>query len=112
MDPRPVFFPQRDHGTWRGVLPSFVAAIAMSKSCSFGSFRRGLRNQSAALIALSAVRTESGESGSWPLLVRTDMPLHLIFLIGSLVWRKIQKREAWMPRDRFFGLRIADRCDG
>jgi hypothetical protein len=35
-------------------------------------------------------------------LVRTDMPLALvIFLIGFLVWWKIQKREAWIPRDRF-----------
>src|SRR5437763_1576979 len=33
----------------------------------------------------------------------------LIFLIGFLIWRKIQKQEAWRPRDRFliFGLLTA-----
>jgi 4-amino-4-deoxy-L-arabinose transferase-like glycosyltransferase len=36
-------------------------------------------------------------------LVRTDMPLaFVIFLIGFLIWRKIQKEEAWKPRDRIY----------
>ena len=82
---------------WR--LPSFVAAIAMSillfrvAAVAYGSV--------AALIALSAFGLNL-VSPRLATLVRTDMPLALvIFLIGSLVWRKIQKREAWMPRDRF-----------
>ena len=82
---------------WR--LPSFVAAIAMSillfrvASVAYGSV--------AALIALSAFGLNL-LSPRLATLVRTDMPLALvIFLIGFLVWWKIQKREAWIPRDRF-----------
>jgi 4-amino-4-deoxy-L-arabinose transferase-like glycosyltransferase len=34
-------------------------------------------------------------------LVRTDMPLALVlFAIGSLIWEKIRRREAWPTRDR------------
>ena len=82
---------------WR--LPSFVAAIAISillfraAAVAYGSV--------AALIALSAFGLNL-LSLRLATLVRTDMPLaFLIFLIGFLVWRKIQKREAWIPRDRF-----------
>ncbi|HEX3280552.1 MAG TPA: hypothetical protein VHR36_04925, partial [Pyrinomonadaceae bacterium] len=36
-------------------------------------------------------------------LVRTDMPLALvIFLIGLLIWQKIEKQEEWKPRDRVY----------
>src|SRR5438093_5170884 len=36
-------------------------------------------------------------------LVRTDMPLaFVIFLIGLLIWQKIQKQEEWKPRDRVY----------
>src|SRR5260370_6787900 len=36
-------------------------------------------------------------------LVRTDMPLALvIFLIGLLIWQRIQREEAWKPRDRVY----------
>jgi 4-amino-4-deoxy-L-arabinose transferase-like glycosyltransferase len=82
---------------WR--LPSFVAAIAMSillfriVAVAYGSV--------AALIALSAFGLNL-LSPRLTTLVRTDMPLAcLIFLIGLLIWRKIQKQEAWIPRDRF-----------
>jgi len=82
---------------WR--LPSFVAAIAMSillfrvAAVAHGSV--------AALIALSAFGLNL-LSPRLATLVRTDMPLAcLIFLIGLLIWRKIQKQEVWIPRDRF-----------
>jgi 4-amino-4-deoxy-L-arabinose transferase-like glycosyltransferase len=82
---------------WR--LPSFVAAIAMSillfriAAVAYGSV--------AALIALSAFGLNL-LSPRLATLVRTDMPLAcLIFLIGLLIWRKIQKQEVWIPRDRF-----------
>src|SRR6266571_3203620 len=82
---------------WR--LPSFAAAIAMSillfrvAAVAYGSV--------AASIALSAFGLNL-LSQRLATLVRTDMPLALvIFLIGFLVWWKIQKREAWIPRDRF-----------
>ena len=82
---------------WR--VPSFIAAIAMSillfrvAAVAYGSV--------AALIALSAFGLNL-LSPRLATLVRTDMPLALvIFLIGFLVWWKIQKREAWIPRDRF-----------
>ncbi|PYJ99929.1 MAG: hypothetical protein DME68_02315 [Verrucomicrobia bacterium] len=90
---------------WR--LPSFVAAIAVSillfraAAVAYGSV--------AALIALSAFGLNL-LSLRLATLVRTDMPLaFLIFLIGFLIWRKIQKQEAWRPRDRFliFGLLTA-----
>jgi 4-amino-4-deoxy-L-arabinose transferase-like glycosyltransferase len=36
-------------------------------------------------------------------LVRTDMPLALvIFLIGLLIWQKIQRQEEWKSRDRVY----------
>ena len=88
-------------------LPSFVAAIAVSillfraAAVAYGSV--------AALIALSAFGLNL-LSLRLATLVRTDMPLaFLIFLIGFLIWRKIQKQEAWRPRDRFliFGLLTA-----
>ncbi len=82
---------------WR--LPSFVAAIAGSillfraAAVAYGSV--------AALIALSAFGLNL-LSLRLATLVRTDMSLaFLIFLIGFLIWRKIQKQEAWRLRDRF-----------
>ena len=36
-------------------------------------------------------------------LVRTDMPLALvIFLIGLLIWKKIQRQDEWNVRDRVY----------
>src|SRR5205809_1966300 len=90
---------------WR--FPSYIAAIAVSillfraAVVAYGSI--------AALIALSAFGLNL-LSLRLATLVRTDMPLtFLIFLIGVLIWRKIQKQEAWRPRDRFliFGLLTA-----
>jgi 4-amino-4-deoxy-L-arabinose transferase-like glycosyltransferase len=81
---------------WR--LPSLLAAIALaillfrSASSAYGSV--------AGLIAFSAFGLNL-LSPRLATLVRTDMPLTLvIFLIGLLIWKKIQKQEAWNSRDR------------
>jgi 4-amino-4-deoxy-L-arabinose transferase-like glycosyltransferase len=83
---------------WR--LPSLLAAIAISvllfrtASPDYGTI--------AGLIALSAFGLNL-LSPRLATLVRTDMPLaFVIFLIGILIWRKIQKEEAWKPRDRIY----------
>jgi hypothetical protein len=83
---------------WR--LPSLLAAIAISillfraASLAYGTI--------AGLIALSAFGFNL-LSPRLATLVRTDMPLaFVIFLIGLLIWRKIQKEEAWKPRDRVY----------
>jgi 4-amino-4-deoxy-L-arabinose transferase-like glycosyltransferase len=83
---------------WR--LPSLLAAIAISvllfrtASLAYGTI--------AGLIALSAFGLNL-LSLRLATLVRTDMPLaFVIFLIGFLIWRKIQKEEAWKPRDRIY----------
>ena len=82
---------------WR--LPSFLAAIGLSiflfrsATSAYGT--------SAGAIALGAFGFNL-LSPRLATLVRTDMPLALaIFLIGSLIWRKIQKEEPWRSRDRF-----------
>src|SRR5437667_3934766 len=81
---------------WR--LPSFLAAIAMAillfraATSAYGRI--------AGVIALSAFGLDL-LSPRLATLVRTDMPLALvIFLIGLLIWRKIQKEEPWKSRDR------------
>jgi 4-amino-4-deoxy-L-arabinose transferase-like glycosyltransferase len=86
------------HAAWR--LPSLLAAIAISillfrtASLAYGTI--------AGLIALSAFGLNL-LSLRLATLVRTDMPLaFVIFLIGFLIWRKIQKEEAWKPRDRLY----------
>ena len=83
---------------WR--LPSLLAAIAISillfraGSLAYGTI--------AGLIAFSAFGLNL-LSPRLATLVRTDMPLALvIFLIGLLIWRKIQKEEAWRTSDQFF----------
>jgi len=83
---------------WR--LPSLLAAIAISillfrtATLAYGTI--------AGLIALSAFGLNL-LSLRLATLVRTDMPLaFVIFLIGFLIWRKIQKEEAWKPRDRIY----------
>ena len=83
---------------WR--LPSLLAALAISvllfraASLAYGTI--------AGLIALSAFGLNL-LSLRLATLVRTDMPLaFVIFLIGFLIWRKIQKEEAWKPRDRIY----------
>ncbi len=81
---------------WR--LPSLLAAIALaillfrSANIAYGSV--------AGLIAFSAFGLNL-LSPRLATLVRTDMPLALvIFLIGLLIWKKLQKQEAWNSRDR------------
>jgi 4-amino-4-deoxy-L-arabinose transferase-like glycosyltransferase len=83
---------------WR--LPSLLAAIALSiflfrsATSAYGT--------SAGAIALGAFGFNL-LSPRLATLVRTDMPLALvIFLIGSLIWRKIHKEEPWRSRDRFY----------
>jgi 4-amino-4-deoxy-L-arabinose transferase-like glycosyltransferase len=83
---------------WR--LPSLLTAIAISvllfraASLAYGAI--------AGLIAISAFGLNL-LSPRLATLVRTDMPLaFVIFLIGVLIWRKIQKEEAWKARDRIY----------
>lgn len=81
-------------------LPSFLAAIALevflfrAASSAYGSI--------AGLIALSAFGLNL-LSPRLATLVRTDMPLaFVIFLIGLLIWQKIQRHEEWKSRDRVY----------
>ena len=83
---------------WR--LPSFLAAIALAillfrvASSAHGSI--------AGLVALSAFGLNL-LTPRLATLVRTDMPLALvIFLIGLLIWKKIQRRDEWNLRDRVY----------
>src|SRR5206468_9125134 len=76
---------------WR--LPSLLTAIALSillfrsAGSAYGSI--------AGLIALGAFGLNL-LSPRLATLVRTDMPLaFVIFLIGLLIWQKIQKQEEW-----------------
>src|SRR5438067_3545783 len=82
--------------SWR--LPSLLAAMALAvllfrTACSaYGTI--------AGLVALGAFGLNL-LSPRLATLVRTDMPLALvIFLIGLLIWRKIEGQEEWKPRDR------------
>jgi 4-amino-4-deoxy-L-arabinose transferase-like glycosyltransferase len=84
--------------SWR--LPSLLAVIALAvllfrhASYAYGSI--------AGLVALSAFGLNL-LSPRLATLVRTDMPLALvIFLIGLLIWQKIQRQEEWKPRDRVY----------
>src|SRR6059036_1135083 len=83
---------------WR--LPSFLAAVAMAillfraATSAYGSV--------AGLIAFSAFGLNL-LSPRLATLVRTDMPLALvIFLIGLLIWEKIERQEEWKPWDRVY----------
>jgi 4-amino-4-deoxy-L-arabinose transferase-like glycosyltransferase len=83
---------------WR--LPSLLASIAISILL----FRAGslAYGPIAGLIAFSAFGLNL-LSPRLATLVRTDISLALvIFLIGLLIWRKIQKEEAWRTSDQFF----------
>src|SRR5206468_3797169 len=82
--------------SWR--LPSLIAAMALAvllfrTACSaYGRI--------AGLVALGAFGLNL-LSPRLATLVRTDMQLALvIFLIGLLVWRKIEGQEEWKPCDR------------
>ena len=84
--------------SWR--LPSLLAAIALSILLfrSAGSVYGSI----ASVIALGAFGLNL-LSPRLATLVRTDMPLALvIFLIGLLIWKKIQRQEEWKPRDRIY----------
>ena len=83
---------------WR--LPSFLAAIALAillcwvASSAYGS--------TAGLVALSAFGLNL-LTPRLATLVRTDMPLALvIFLIGLLIWKKVQRQHKWNLRDRLY----------
>src|SRR5205807_953749 len=83
---------------WR--LPSFLAAVALalllfrSAESAYGL--------TAAIIALGAFGLNL-LSPRLATLVRTDMPLALvIFLIGVLIWKKIQRQDEWKSRDRVY----------
>jgi 4-amino-4-deoxy-L-arabinose transferase-like glycosyltransferase len=83
---------------WR--LPSLLAAIALAillfraASSEYGSIA-GLAALSAFGLNLLSPRLAT--------LVRTDMPLTLvIFLIGLLIWQKIQREDEWTLRDRVY----------
>ena len=83
---------------WR--LPSFLAAIALAillfrvASSAYGSI--------AGLVALGAFGLNL-LTPRLATLVRTDMPLALvIFLIGLLIWKKIQRQHEWNVRDRVY----------
>ena len=83
---------------WR--LPSFIAAIALASllfrvaSLAYGSI--------ASLVALGAFGLNL-LSPRLATLVRTDMPLSLvIFLVGLLIWQKIQTQHEWTLRNRVY----------
>src|SRR5206468_3318316 len=83
---------------WR--LPSFLAAIALAillfrcASYAYGSI--------AGLVALSSFGLNL-LSPRLATLVRTDMPLaFVIFLIGLLILKKIQRQDEWNLRDRVY----------
>jgi len=83
---------------WR--LPSFLAAIGIMMLL----FRAAtsVYGSTGDLIALGAFGLNL-LSPRLATLVRTDMPLALvIFLIGLLIWQKIQREEAWKPKDRVY----------
>jgi 4-amino-4-deoxy-L-arabinose transferase-like glycosyltransferase len=84
--------------SWR--LPSLLAAIALAvllfrtASSAYGSI--------AGLVAFSAFGLNL-LSPRLATLVRTDMPLaFVIFLIGLLIWQKIERQDEWKPRDRVY----------
>ena len=84
--------------SWR--LPSLLAAVALAvllfrtASSAYGSI--------AGLVALSAFGLNL-LTPRLATLVRTDMALaFVIFLVGLLIWQKIERQEVWKPRDRVY----------
>jgi 4-amino-4-deoxy-L-arabinose transferase-like glycosyltransferase len=84
--------------SWR--LPALLAAIALAvllfraASSAYGSI--------AGLVALGAFGLNL-LSPRLATLVRTDMPLTLvIFLVGLLIWQKIERQKEWKSRDRVY----------
>jgi 4-amino-4-deoxy-L-arabinose transferase-like glycosyltransferase len=83
---------------WR--LPSLLATIAIALLLFHAA--TSAYEATAGLIALSAFGLNL-LSPRLATLVRTDMPLTLvIFLIGLLIWWKIQKEEEWKLRDQAY----------
>src|SRR5262245_40551402 len=83
---------------WR--LPSLLAAVALAALL----FRvaRSAYGSIAGLVALSAFGLNL-LSPRLATLVRTDMPLaFVIFVIGLLIWQKIEEEEKWESRDRVY----------
>ena len=84
--------------SWR--LPSFLTAIALAVLL-FRSAGRAYESIGG-LVALSAFGLNL-LSPRLATLVRTDMPLaFVIFLIGLLIWQKIERQEEWNSRDRVY----------
>jgi 4-amino-4-deoxy-L-arabinose transferase-like glycosyltransferase len=84
--------------SWR--LPSFLAAIALAVLL-FRNANSAYRSI-AGLVAFSAFGLNL-LSPRLATLVRADMPLaFVIFLIGLLIWQKIERQEEWKPRDRVY----------
>jgi len=83
---------------WR--LPSLLAAIALAILLFRGA--SSVYGPMAGLVALGAFGLNL-LSPRLATLVRTDMPLTLaVFLIGLVIWQKIQREDAWTPRDRVY----------
>src|SRR4029434_8094907 len=83
---------------WR--LPSLVAALALAVVL-FRAAKEAY-GKVAAVIALSAFGLNL-MSPRLATLVRTDMPPPLvIFLIGLLIWKRIQQGEEWKLRDQVY----------
>src|SRR4030095_9169687 len=83
---------------WR--LPSFVCAALIA----FLLFRNGSRayGNVAGLIAFAAFGFNL-LSARLATLVRSDIPLaFVIFLIGLLIWQKIQRQHEWTLRNRVY----------
>jgi len=84
--------------SWR--LPSLLAAIALA-ALLFRTASSAYR-PIAGLVAFSAFGLNL-LSPRLATLVRTDMPLaFVIFLIGLLIWQKIEEQEEWKQRDRVY----------
>src|SRR6266540_7107855 len=83
---------------WR--LPSLVAALALA--VVLFSAAKDAYGKVAAVISVSAFGLNL-LSPRLATLVRTDMPLALvIFLIGLLIWQKIQRQHEWTLRNRVY----------
>jgi 4-amino-4-deoxy-L-arabinose transferase-like glycosyltransferase len=83
---------------WR--LPSLLAALAFS--VVLFCFAKEAYGPNAALIALGTFGLNL-LSPRLATLVRTDMPLaFVIFLIGTLIWRKIRAGNDWTLRDQVY----------
>jgi 4-amino-4-deoxy-L-arabinose transferase-like glycosyltransferase len=81
---------------WR--LPSFAAAVVLL--WLIGRWATTAYGGTGGLLALSAFGLNL-LAPRLATLVRTDMPLALaIFLLGAQIWRKIERAEEWMGRDR------------